>query len=106
VSFFMSKGMTLLWYRKFNMAFHKFRKLTGRLSFVSPKASAKKTCSLNLLPYTMLDKYNIFTYPQSRILNMQIMNFLNINELKDCEISSSHGGEYDVQSCLLGCTAV
>jgi hypothetical protein len=23
-----------------------------------------------------------------------------------CEISSSHGGEYDVQSCLLGCTAV
>jgi hypothetical protein len=22
------------------------------------------------------------------------------------EISSSHGGEYDVQSCLLGCTAV
>jgi hypothetical protein len=23
-----------------------------------------------------------------------------------CEISSSHGGEYDVQSCLLGCNAV
>jgi hypothetical protein len=23
-----------------------------------------------------------------------------------CEISSSHGGEYDVQSLLLGCTAV
>jgi hypothetical protein len=23
-----------------------------------------------------------------------------------CEISSSHGDEYDVQSCLLGCTAV
>jgi hypothetical protein len=22
------------------------------------------------------------------------------------EISSSHGGEYDVQSCLLGCTAM
>jgi hypothetical protein len=22
-----------------------------------------------------------------------------------CEISSSHGGEYDVQNCLLGCTA-
>jgi hypothetical protein len=32
------------------------------------------------------------------------------NEAKEdkltCEISSSHGGEYDVQSCLLGCTAV
>jgi hypothetical protein len=25
---------------------------------------------------------------------------------KKCEISSSHGGEYDVQSCLLGYTAV
>jgi hypothetical protein len=25
---------------------------------------------------------------------------------KICEISSSHGGEYDVQNCLLGCTAV
>jgi hypothetical protein len=25
---------------------------------------------------------------------------------KLCEISSSHGGEYDVQNCLLGCTAV
>jgi hypothetical protein len=23
-----------------------------------------------------------------------------------CEISSSHGGDYDVQSCLLGYTAV
>jgi hypothetical protein len=23
-----------------------------------------------------------------------------------CWISSSHGGEYDVQSCLLGCTSV
>jgi hypothetical protein len=23
-----------------------------------------------------------------------------------CEISSSHGGEYDVQSCLLGYTAM
>jgi hypothetical protein len=22
-----------------------------------------------------------------------------------CEISSSHGGDYDVQNCLLGCTA-
>jgi len=29
-----------------------------------------------------------------------------INEVEVCEISSSHGGEYDVQSCLLGCTAV
>jgi hypothetical protein len=35
-------------------------------------------------------------------------NFLNVlaNVTFSCEISSSHGGEYDVQSCLLGCTAV
>jgi hypothetical protein len=24
----------------------------------------------------------------------------------ESEISSSHGGEYEVQNCLLGCTAV
>jgi hypothetical protein len=34
----------------------------------------------------------------------------NLNKLliskNFCEISSSHGGEYDVQSCLLGYTAV
>jgi hypothetical protein len=29
-----------------------------------------------------------------------------VNNLPHCEISSFHGGEYDVQSCLLGCTAV
>jgi hypothetical protein len=29
-----------------------------------------------------------------------------LNKVTLCEISSSHGGEYDVQSCLLGCTAV
>jgi hypothetical protein len=28
-----------------------------------------------------------------------------IEEGDQCEISSSHGGEYDVQSCLLGYTA-
>jgi hypothetical protein len=26
--------------------------------------------------------------------------------LRLCEISSSHGGEYEAQICLLGCTAV
>jgi hypothetical protein len=35
------------------------------------------------------------------ILNGSISNNYGI-----CEISSSHGGEYDVQSCLLGYTAV
>jgi hypothetical protein len=31
---------------------------------------------------------------------------LSVKLTPRCEISSSHGGEYDVQSCLLGCTAV
>jgi hypothetical protein len=31
--------------------------------------------------------------------NCTVRNFI-------CEISSSHGGEYDVQSCLLGYTVV
>jgi hypothetical protein len=30
---------------------------------------------------------------------------LNTRLLLSCEILSSHGGEYDVQNCLLGCTA-
>jgi hypothetical protein len=30
----------------------------------------------------------------------------NVVSSWNCEISSSHGGEYDVQSCLLGYTAV
>jgi hypothetical protein len=34
-------------------------------------------------------------------LKYYIFNILGL-----CEISSSHGGEYDVQNCLLGCTAV
>jgi hypothetical protein len=29
-----------------------------------------------------------------------------LKQWERCEISSSHGGEYDVQSCLLGYTAV
>jgi hypothetical protein len=32
---------------------------------------------------------------------MKVANFIYV-----CEISSSHGGEYDVQSCLLGFTAL
>jgi hypothetical protein len=29
-----------------------------------------------------------------------------INNCLLCEILSSHGGEYEVQNCLLGCTAL
>jgi hypothetical protein len=31
---------------------------------------------------------------------------VNLATYLPCEISSSHGGEYDVQNCLLGCTAL
>jgi hypothetical protein len=53
-----------------------------------------KTCDLlNMKP-------NGITHPQcSDILLAGSANHT-------CEISSSHGGEYDVQSCLLGYTAV
>jgi hypothetical protein len=33
-------------------------------------------------------------------------NDQTVEDIEHCEISSSHGGEYDVQSCLLGYTAV
>jgi hypothetical protein len=29
-----------------------------------------------------------------------------MENIQSCEISSSHGGEYEVQICLLGCTAL
>jgi hypothetical protein len=29
-----------------------------------------------------------------------------LNVVTECEISSSHSGEYEVQICFLGCTAV
>jgi hypothetical protein len=36
----------------------------------------------------------------------RIAKSLHKKILSSCEISSSHGGEYEVQNCLLGCTAV
>jgi hypothetical protein len=45
-----------------------------------------------------------------KLLEQRIISILQpvkYSEYKEHgEISSSHGGEYDVQSCLLGCTAV
>jgi len=47
----------------------------------------------------------------TQVLTTQISDILHNSVeteelLMGCEISSSHGGEYDVQSCLLGYTAV
>jgi hypothetical protein len=41
---------------------------------------------------------------KNKILTLKQIFWENLTYL--CEISSSHGGEYDVQSCLLGYTAV
>jgi hypothetical protein len=39
-------------------------------------------------------------------MDSRIMYQVFANQRQGSEISSSHGGEYDVQSCLLGYTAV
>jgi hypothetical protein len=39
-------------------------------------------------------------------ISMVFIAILNFVEEQQYEISSSHGGEYEVQICLLGCTAV
>jgi hypothetical protein len=41
-------------------------------------------------------------YPEG--CHLQVEKLFNLDIF--CEISSSHGGEYDVQNCLLGFTAV
>jgi hypothetical protein len=50
---------------------------------------------------TLVSTYSV--YPFS-VANRKWSRKIDLN--RACEISSSHGGEYDVQSCLLGCTAV
>jgi hypothetical protein len=39
-------------------------------------------------------------------IKFSLINLKEVDQEVGCEISSSHGGEYDVQSCLLGCTAM
>jgi hypothetical protein len=38
-------------------------------------------------------------------MSTPLVSLLTQKHVSTREISSSHGGEYDVQSCLLGCTA-
>lgn len=47
ISFSTSRGITLFWWRKFNMAFHRFRNFTGRLLYVHLEASTEKICLFN-----------------------------------------------------------
>jgi hypothetical protein len=45
---------------------------------------------------------------KNRYENIELgeVNVFHCQLLTSCEISSSHGGEYEVQICLLRCTAV
>jgi hypothetical protein len=49
-------------------------------------------------------KLTLATFSDSYV--WKIPNNTFENQFIACEISSSHGGEYEVQICLLGCTAV
>jgi hypothetical protein len=50
---------------------------------------------------------NLISYWNEVDIDNNLNNYLKTTGIKIiCEISSSHGGEYDVQSCLLGYTAV
>jgi hypothetical protein len=49
---------------------------------------------------------SIETVRQPVVGNTLWQNTHILKQENGCEISSSHGGEYDVQSCLLGCTAM
>jgi hypothetical protein len=64
-----------------------------------------------LLDHYLHRKYSRTTVSVSTIQCFTLMVLytfweLSSNNYKTCEISSSHGGEYEVQNCLLGCTAV
>jgi hypothetical protein len=50
--------------------------------------------------------YKYAMRPVKTILHVVFNTKLKKKLVLRYEISSSHGGEYDVQNCLLGCTAV
>jgi hypothetical protein len=50
--------------------------------------------------------WNSAVEPNEEEMSLAYKFLLLIYHFNICEISSSHGSEYDVQNCLLGCTAV
>jgi hypothetical protein len=54
----------------------------------------------SLTPSTWISPLNTVLFCFSR--RKKYTDFANYTD--ECEISSSHGGEYEVQNCLLGCT--
>jgi hypothetical protein len=68
---------------------------------------------LFILYFSRLSFSFFYTLPLSRPsrpvhgrFTISVDRLISRRSIKLCEISSSHGGEYDVQNCLLGCTAV
>jgi hypothetical protein len=70
-----------------------------------------KRCSVRQKK-TFLEVLLQILFGLTKLLNMAMVRYVEVmlgqmlNHLCTCEISSSHGGEYDVQNCLLGCTDV
>jgi hypothetical protein len=69
---------------------------------------ALNTQQANKLLATEMDFWRISARKsrKEKVRNVTIREIMEAgkNILEVCEISSSHGGEYDVQSCLLGFT--
>jgi hypothetical protein len=57
----------------------------------------------SILRHIVTEVGEVNHFPYCLVLQYDGINTL-ISNSHLCEISSSHGGEYDVQSCLLGCT--
>jgi hypothetical protein len=68
----------------------------------------RPVCSQTLYWLSCLSSCCLIRYMQCLTLYFvkHLYTKSNCNRRIRCEISSSHGGEYEVQNCLLGCTAV
>jgi hypothetical protein len=72
------------------------RTLDVSLDYLNGWSAGGKQPPTQISKHSEVSKHLIST-KECRMLN---------NNFQICEISSSHGGEYEVQICLLGCTAV
>jgi hypothetical protein len=74
------------------------RSLQNMLPYFSAKTNSQISVSGNFRNTSHLSKEYHKMPVQTFVLSLKFTHF--------CEISSSHGGEYDVHNCLLGYTAV
>jgi hypothetical protein len=64
------------------------------------------TKTVNILYIDRRDRIKLILGRKKWIVRRKLNKYTVIKNVIICEISSSRGGEYDVQNCLLGCTAV